>query len=82
MRKIITIILITIFLFKLILFFIMTNTTNQIKTALMIKAKGRRPVKNILNIATEGVKAFISVSVINQSNDKKASEEEPILSTG
>ena len=82
MRKIITIIVITIFLFKLILFFIMANTTNQIKTAPMIKAKGRSPVKNILNIATEGVKAFISVSVINQSNDRKASEEEPILSTG
>ena len=51
-------------------------------TATSINNKGNNPVKNILNIATEGVKAVISASLMIQSNDKNASEDAPIRSTG
>ena len=38
-------------------------------------------VKNTLKISVDGAKNLISVSSTNQSNDKKASEDEPNIST-
>ena len=42
---------------------------------------GKNIAKNTLNISVEGAKNLISVSSTNQSNDKKASEDEPMIST-
>ena len=41
---------------------------------------GNKTVKNVLNISLEGAKNLISLSLTNQSNDRKASEGEPIIS--
>ena len=41
---------------------------------------GKSIVKNVLNISLEGAKNLISLSLTNQSNDRKASEGEPIIS--
>ena len=38
-------------------------------------------VKNALNISFDGVNSLISVSSTNQSNDKKASDDAPTIST-
>ena len=53
----------------------------QIKTNMIINAMGKNMVRNTLKISVDGVKNFISVSSTNQSNDKKASEDEPNIST-
>ena len=53
----------------------------QIKLNIRIKTTGKNMVKNTLNISVEGAKNFISVSSTNQSNDRKASEDEPMIST-
>ena len=48
---------------------------------MMIRIIGKNIVRNALNISFDGAKNLISVSSTNQSNDKKASDDEPIIST-
>ena len=47
---------------------------------MIIKTIGKNIVRNALNISFDGAKNFISVSSKNQSKDKKASEDEPMIS--
>ena len=50
-------------------------------TANMItNTNGKNIDMNALNISTEGAKNFISLSSTNQSNDKNASDDDPIIS--
>ena len=51
---------------------------NNIKIA--ISTIGKSIVKNVLNISFEGAKNLMSLSFINQSNDRKASDGEPKIS--
>ena len=46
-----------------------------------IKTIGKNMVRNALNISFDGVNSLISVSSTNQSNDKKASDDAPTIST-
>ena len=48
---------------------------------MIIKAIGINVVRNALNISTDGAKNFISLSSTKQSNDKKASDDAPTIST-
>ena len=48
---------------------------------MMIRTIGKNIVRNALNISFDGAKNLISVSSTNQSNDKKASDDEPTIST-
>ena len=49
---------------------------------IMVSTIGKIIVRNVLNISLEGAKNLISLSFINQSNDRKASEGEPKISIG
>ena len=51
---------------------------NKMKIA--ISTIGNNMVRNVLNISFEGAKNLISLSLTNQSNDRKASEGEPKIS--
>ena len=53
---------------------------NKMKIA--ISTIGNNMVRNVLNISFEGAKNLISLSLTNQSNDRKASEGEPKISIG
>ena len=52
----------------------------QRNTKIKISTIGNSMVKNVLNISTEGVKLLISLSSMNQSNDKKAFDGDPTIS--
>ena len=51
-------------------------------TIMIISIKGSSPIKSSLNIGFEGVNHFISVSLANQSIDKKVFPAPPTLSAG
>ena len=51
------------------------------KTKIMISKIGNSMVRNVLNISLEGAKNLVSLCLMNQSNDKKASDGEPTIST-
>ena len=69
-----------IFLFKLLNFVgLIKHSKFQIITKMTIKTIGINIVKNALNISFDGAKDLISVSSINQSKDKKASDGEPTI---
>ena len=68
----------------MIYLFISPNLAGDIKyimlhnnTNIMISIIGNNIVRNVLNISLEGAKILISLSFMNQSNDKKAFEDEP-----
>jgi hypothetical protein len=44
-----------------------------------IKIKGKIAIKKSLNIAAFGAKAFISLSIMNQSIDTNDSDDEPTI---
>ena len=52
----------------------------QIITKINTRTIGKKSVKNALNISLDGVNNFTSVLVINQSKDKNAVEDDPIMS--
>ena len=47
---------------------------------MITNTNGKNIDMNALNISTDGVKNFISLSSTNQSNDKNASDDDPIIS--
>ena len=49
-------------------------------TNISIRMTGSNIVRNTLNIWFDGANALISVSSMNQSNDRKASEVDPRVS--
>ena len=51
-------------------------------TIMIISIKGSSPVKSVLNIGLEGANHFISVSLANQSIDKKVFPAPPTRSAG
>ena len=53
----------------------------HISANMRISTIGKNIDMNALNISTDGVKNFISLSSTNQSNDKNASDEAPTIST-
>ena len=53
----------------------------HMNTKMRISTIGKNIDMNALNISTDGVKNFISLSSTNQSNDKNASDEAPTIST-
>ena len=55
-------------------------STTQMNTNISIRMTGSNMVRNTLNIWFDGANALISVSSMNQSNDRKASEVEPRVS--
>ena len=62
-------------LLLLIIYSILHMSANMI-----INTNGKNIDMNALNISTDGVKNFISLSSTNQSNDKNASDDAPIIS--
>ena len=53
----------------------------QSKTKIKSSTIGNSMVRNVLKISLEGAKNFISLSLMNQSNERKASDGEPKIST-
>ena len=56
----------------------MTHINDTIKNRII----GRNEIKNSLKMAFDGNGPLTSVSVMNQSNDKNVSEDDPTRSTG
>ena len=51
------------------------------KIKILISKIGNSMVRNVLNISLGGAKNLVSLCLMNQSNDKKASDGEPTIST-
>ena len=49
-------------------------------TKIRMRIIGNNIVRDVLNISLEGAKNLISLSLMNQSNDRKASEGDPKIS--
>ena len=54
----------------------------HINVTIKNKIIGKKEIKNSLKMAFDGNGPFTSVLVMNQSNDKNVSDDEPTLSTG
>ena len=53
---------------------------NHISINIQINTIGKNMVKNALNISFDGANILISLSSANQSNEKNASDDAPIIS--
>ena len=56
--------------------------TIHINDTIKNKIIGKNEIKNSLKMAFDGKGPFTSVSVMNQSNDKNVSDDDPTRSTG